>query len=156
MEIGQTNPNLGVCLKADGQEFAARPACWYKDSGSGPGPSGDRPVNPTAGGQGTVTLQNPNVVVPILIDVRNVSGAQGFVIEVSKPNQVFSNPDGNDLDPAHGLGAQSYRSTFGTYNLLPARQLPGWGSYQFRILGLDQNGRPVGRVSQVFTLILHP
>ncbi|HAZ13229.1 MAG: hypothetical protein A2X86_00635 [Bdellovibrionales bacterium GWA2_49_15] len=155
VEIGQSDARVGVCLKSAGQEFAARPLCWYKESDGGTNPpTGDRPISPTVGGQSTVTMLRPDVLLPISIDVRNVSGAQGFLLEVSKPNQVFGNPDGNAPDPANSLGYEAYRSTFGTYNLLPIKQLPGWGTYQFRLLGLDQNGRPVGRFSQVLTLIL--
>ncbi|MBI2522508.1 MAG: hypothetical protein HYV97_18960 [Bdellovibrio sp.] len=157
IEIGQSDPRLGVCLKSNGQEFAARPLCWYKESDGGTNPpTADRPVSPTVGGQSTITSPRPDVLIPIIIDVRNVSGAQGFLIEVSKPNQVFGNPNSDRPDPANSLGYEAYRSTFGTYNLLPIKQLPGWGSYQIRILGLDQNGRPVGRFSQVLTVVLRP
>ncbi len=157
VEIGQSDARVGVCLKSEGQEFAARPLCWYKESGGGTNPpSADRPIAPNVGGLSSMTTQRPDVLIPIAIDVRNLNGAQGFLLEASKPNQVFANPDGDRPDSANGLGYESYRSTFGTYNLLPIKQLPGWGTYQLRILALDQNGRPVGRFSQVLTITLRP
>jgi hypothetical protein len=164
VEIGQRDPSLGVCNRSQNQEFGARPLCWYKDTATptpGPNPTptppgGNRPIGPSVGGQVVIQSSRPDQIISINIDVRNVSGATGFLIEASKPNTIFSNPNGNQPDPSTGLGYQAFRGTFGTYGLLPARQLPGWGSYQFRILALDQNGRALGIFSEVLTIILRP
>jgi|GEM_PF-258115 len=166
-DIGQSNANVGVCIRGQQAASMARPLCWFKDASNGnpgpnpnpnpnpnPGPGHDRPLTPNVAGQSQVQTNRPDQVISIGIDARPVSGATGFLIEVSKPNQVFTNPGGNTLDPVGGLGYQAFRGTFGSYSLLPARQLPGYGTYQIRLLALDNNGRPVGRFSDVMTLML--
>jgi hypothetical protein len=79
-----------------------------------------------------------------------------MLLEISKPNQVFTNPEGDRPDPIGGLGFESARGTQHVYRLLPARQLPGWGIYQIRVIALDAQGRPIGRFSVASHLELVP
>lgn len=78
------------------------------------------------------------------------------VLEASKPNTTFSNPNGTAADPVNSLGYVIINGTQGVYNLVPARQLPNWGNYQFRVLALDANRRVLSRFSNPFTLMLQP
>jgi len=158
-EIGQNDPNTGTCNRPHGDTEGIRPLCWYKPSGGGtpdPGTPGGEPLAPLIQGQTQFKSTNPNAMLGLLIDVTPVSGAQGFLLEASKPGTTFSNPGGNTPDPVNGLGYQAVRGTRGIFNLLPINQLPGWGVYQFRTLALDGQGRGIGHFSQAVTLILMP
>ncbi|MAZ49447.1 MAG: hypothetical protein CME65_12880 [Halobacteriovoraceae bacterium] len=152
VEIGQQNPNIGTCNRANNDSEGLRPLCWFKPAGSNPNPNpnppgGDTAATPTVNGQTSIQTQNPNQLIPIALNLSGHQGAQGFAIEVSKPNQGFSNPNGREPDRRNGLWLQSFRGTSGTYRLLPSRQLPGWGVYQVRIIALDGQARPVSNFS---------
>lgn len=159
-EIGQNDPNKGTCNRKDKEyAYGYRPLCWYKPTvgGGGDNGGGDSEVpTPTVNGQTSVTVRNPNQLVPIYVDVSGIRGARGFVLEATKPNTVFSNPNGNNVDPVNGGGYVVVSGKKGSYNLIPARQLPGWGSYQFRVLPLDRNRRVLGNFSNPVNIILQP
>ena len=166
-EIGQRDPASGTCHDYQNNQAGVRPLCWYYtaiDSGEPvpdpqpdptPPPTGVAPP-PLLNGMRTLRLQNPNMVVPITLDVSRMSGAVGVLLEISKPNQQFSNPNGNRPDPVNGLGYESARGTSHVYRLLPARMLPSWGIYQVRVMALDARGFPLGNFSETSVLMLFP
>lgn len=159
VQIGQNNPNAGVCSRPGGHEIGMRPLCWWLPTNSGgdpgdPPPSGDIAATPTVNGQTQVSSNNPNMIIPVALDVSRFSGAFGLAFEASKPGMSFSNPNGTSPDPSNALGHVMIQGTKGVYNLHPARELPTWGVYQFRVIPLDRNGKPVGRFSNPFTLRL--
>tara|TARA_R110002072_G_scaffold64203_2_gene159366 strand:- start:207752 stop:209005 length:1254 start_codon:yes stop_codon:yes gene_type:complete len=164
VQIGQNNPNAGVCSRPGGHEIGMRPLCWYLPTNFNPDPdpdpndppSGGIANTPTVNGQIQVTSRNPNGIIPITVDVSKFQGAHGLAFEASKPNVTFSNPNGTAPDPSNALGHVMYQGTKGVYRLHPARELPSWGRYQFRVIPLDRQGKPVGRFSNPFTLILSP
>jgi hypothetical protein len=159
IEIGQTDPNVGVCNRADSYDYGLRPLCWFKpQSGNGnpdptPTPGGVAPT-PSVNGQTTVASNNPNTVIPLQIDLRSIQGAAGFGIEVSKPNQQFLNPNGSEPDRQNGLFLEIIRQPSGVYSLNPSRQLPSWGVYQIRIIVLDSSGNAISKNSNPFVLSL--
>jgi hypothetical protein len=171
-EIGQRDPNNGTCNRRDNHQEGLRPKCWFKPliSGNpnptpGPNPTPNPPPNPnppignkapipTVNGQTTVAITNPLLNLPMQFDVSHFPGAVGMAIELSKPNQEFSNPNGTTPDRRNGLGTKVFRRVSGQYNFIPQRELPGYGTYQIRVIGLDQNKRPVSRFSDSFRLFL--
>lgn len=164
-EIGQNNPNIGTCNRANGEETGSRRKCWYRptnDGGTNPPPNpptpnpGDISPPPTVNGQSSVASNNPNTPIPLSINLSGIPGAAMVVLEASKPNTTFSNPNGTAADPVNSLGYVIINGTQGVYNLVPARQLPNWGNYQFRVLALDANRRVLSRFSNPFTLMLQP
>ncbi|MCF8060567.1 MAG: hypothetical protein K9K67_14795 [Bacteriovoracaceae bacterium] len=160
-EIGQSNPNIGTCNRANNQETGSRRLCWYRPSTNGggnppPPPTGDISPTPTANGQTRISSNNPNLPVPLSIDLSGVSGATSVVLEASKPDTSFSNPNGTAPDPVNSLGYVIINGTKGVYNLMPARQLPNWGTYEFRVLALDRNRKVLSKFSAPFTLDLRP
>ena len=159
-EIGQSNPNKGTCNREDTTyAYGYRPLCWYKPTtdGGGDNGGGDSEVpTPTVNGQTSVVVNNPNQMIPIYIDVSKISGAKGFVLEATKPNMVFSNPNGVNIDQVNGGGYEVISAKKGTYRLVPARQLPGWGTYQFRVLPLDRNRRVIGNFSDSVNISIQP
>jgi len=88
-------------------------------------------------------------------DASNVEGARDVAVEISKPNQVFDNPNGRERDrsntfffnPSLGRVAGSQASTIAG--------LPGPGTYLFRIIGVSPYGDFVGRWSDPESLIVH-
>jgi hypothetical protein len=157
-EIGQNNPNVGTCNRANGDEVGTRRLCWYRPQNGGtnpPPPTGDVSPTPTVNGQTAISSNNPNAPIPLAIDLSGIPGAVAVVLEASKPNTTFSNPNGTNQDPVNSLGFMIINGTRGVYNLLPARQLPGWGTYQFRVLALDGNRRVISKFSNPFTLGLN-
>lgn len=160
VEIGQNDPNVGTCNRKDNDTEGLRPLCWFKPTTGGggdnppPPPTGDVASTPTVNGSAVYSSSNPNQLIPISLDVSRHRGAVGFAIEVSKPNQVFSNPNSTEPDRRNGLWAQSFRGTNGVYRLLPMRQLPGWGRYQVRIIALDGQAKPVSKNSNPLTITL--
>lgn len=157
-EIGQNNPNIGTCNRANGDEVGTRRLCWYKPSSGGtnpPPPTGDVSPTPTVNGQTSISSNNPNMPLPLAINLSGHPGAVMVALEASKPNTTFSNPNGTGPDPVNSLGHVIINGTNGVYNLLPARQLPGWGTYQFRVIALDRNRNPVSKFSNPFTLNLN-
>lgn len=161
IEIGQNDPNIGTCNRQAGQNLGMRPLCWFKPASTGggqdpndPPSSEDVATTPTVYGQTTYQASNPNQMIPIKIDVRGQQGASGFAIEVSKPNSSFSNPNSKRPDRRNGLWVQSFRGVNGDYRLLPARQLPGWGRYEIRVIALGNRGQPVSKNSNPLYLVL--
>ncbi len=77
-----------------------------------------------------------------------------MAIELSKPNREFTNPNGTAPDRVNGLGTKVFRRVYGIYNFIPQQELPGYGTYQIRVIGLDANQRPVSRFSDSFRLFL--
>ena len=162
--VSQTNPNTGTCYRGSQFTDGYRPLCWYKPTNSGgdnpppppPPPTGNIANIPLLAGQQVFTTRNINGTIPISIDVRNIQGATGFVIEISKPNQRFSNPNGTNIDLNNHIGYEIYWATSGTYNLIPSRHLPAYGSYQIRIMGLSQGNQPAGRFSNSSILNVMP
>lgn len=155
-DIGQSDPNTGTCNRQDGFDFGLRPLCWYKPTTSGGGGNGAIAKTPTINGQTDVRSNNPNQIFPISVDVENKvpQGAVGYAIEISKPNASFRNPNGSAPDPVNSLGNEVYWQTRSTYNLHPGVQLPGWGTYEIRIIGLDRARTPVGKFSNSIKLHL--
>ncbi len=161
--IGQSDYRTGTCDRSPAKEEGGRPRCWFAPPGGSPNPNpnpnpnpGQSASTPTINGMSRVVVNNPNIQIPIAISSANIAGAAGVLLEISKPNQVFSNPNGDRPDPVGGLGYESARGTQHVYRLLPARQLPGWGVYQVRVLALDQQGRAVGRFSNAAVIELRP
>lgn len=158
-EIGQSNPNIGTCNRANNDELGSRRTCWYKPSGDSTGnppppPTGVSPT-PTVNGQTSVSSQNPGTPIPISIDLSQVPGATAVVLEASKPNTQFTNPNATSPDPVNSLGYIIINGNRGIYNLVPARQLPNWGTYQFRVLPLDNRRQPLKQFSNPLLLNLH-
>lgn len=162
-EIGQSNPNVGTCNRANNEEVGARRVCWYKPTSGGGGnppppnpPTGEVSPTPTVNGSTSVSSRNPNTPIPLSINLSHVSGAVSVVLEASKPNTQFSNPNGTAPDPVNSLGYVIINGTSGIYQLMPARQLPNWGVYQFRVLPLNSQRQPLQKFSHPFTLQLTP
>jgi hypothetical protein len=166
-EIGQSDPNVGTCNRRDNFTQGLRPLCWYRPTHGGgtpdpdpdPTPDPDPPMGeiatqPTANGQTAVVLSDPMTSVPIMFDVSRFRNAAGMAIELSKPNREFTNPNGTEPDRQNGLGTKVFRRTSGIYNFIPQRELPGFGSYQIRVIGLDQNQKPISRFSDSFRLFI--
>ena len=166
VDVSNRDPNVGTCNRVDNFTEGLRPLCWFKPATStnptprptpnpNPGnPSGNIAKTPLINGQTIATSRNPNNLVPISLDIRGVNGAVYFAIEISKPNMRFSNPNGTSPDRSNGLGFEVHQGLNGVYRLLPSRQLPGYGTYQIRIIALDQNRRPVSKYSNSLTLVL--
>lgn len=161
IDLGNSDPKVGACNQSATVNYGFRPLCWYKPSGSNPNPDPNpNPTpagiakTPTANGMVSVNSNNPNTMIPLVLDVSNFTGAANLAVEVSKPNKQFANPNGTSPDQPNGLFVQVYKRTQGTYNLLPAQQLPSWGTYQIRVISLDPNQKPVSRNSNSFILNL--
>lgn len=160
-EIGQNDPNLGTCNRSDNHILGLRPLCWYKPNSGGGGtnprpiPGGEISKTPTVNGQTSITASNPDINIPIYFDVSNFQNVVGMAIEISKPNRIFSNPNGVNPDRVNGLGVKVYKRGSGVYNFLPRRELPGFGRYQIRVIGLDQRQNPVSKFSDSFNLLLN-
>ncbi|TNF28420.1 MAG: hypothetical protein EP319_09015 [Deltaproteobacteria bacterium] len=157
-DIGQSDPNSGTCNRADGFDYGVRPLCWYKPTnGSGGGGTGSSiAATPTVNGQTEIRSSNPNQILPIAfnLDAFRAQGAVGYAIEISKPNTSFTNPNGSSPDPVNSLGNEVYWKTSGKYNLHPSIQLPGWGSYEIRVIAVDRARTAVGKFSNVLKLHL--
>jgi hypothetical protein len=107
-------------------------------------------------GQDSLQVLNPSQFVGVQFDVRAFSGAGNAFIEISRPNQPFSNPNGVSRDPL-ALAWVQLRGTLGGFVLLPRRDLPGYGEYYIRVIPLDRGGsRAVGRFSNSAVLRLGP
>lgn len=160
-DVSQTNPNKGTCNRADNFDHGLRPLCWYKPSGSSnpptdPGNPGDISPRPTINGKSEFSSNNPNIMIPISINLSGIQNAVGFVIEATKPNRTFSNPNDIKPDPINSLGYEIYSGTVGIYQLIPAQKLPSWGSYEFRILPLDRMKKPLRKFSDPVKVHLQP
>ena len=121
-----------------------------------PQPGGQIADAPWLNGRRQIQVMNPNQQIFIQYDVSRFQGAWNAFIEISKPNMPFSNPNGMGPDP-NGLMGGTIRGRAGGMNLLPARQLPGFGRYYIRVIPIDGTGRqPVGAFSDPAELLLGP
>lgn len=103
---------------------------------------------PTSNGQTSVTVSNPNAIIPIYTDVSGFQGVSYVAIEFSNVNRTFSNPNGTAPDRINGMRVEVYPNLTGTYSLIPMNHLrQGWGTYQIRVIGLDLNRIPVSKFS---------
>lgn len=167
LEIGQNDPNVGTCNRVEQHPNGLRPLCWFKPQGGTPNPPPTPSPNPTPGpnppsadiaatpnvnGQTTIVTNNPNLVIPISFNVSSHQNVFGMAIEISKANRRFQNPNGTLPDRFNGLKINSYPRSNGLYNFIPRNELPGYGNYQIRVIGLDRNQRPVSRFSDSFEL----
>jgi hypothetical protein len=83
-----------------------------------------------------------------------MAGATGIYFEVIGPNKDFQEEHGVQPDP-QAMPGGSFARVRGQIQINPARQLPGWGVYKFRIVPLNRTGRqPVGRFSSPAVLEL--
>ncbi len=166
VDFDNSNPDVGACLNNSSEGYGARPLCWYKPSTTPPGP-GPNPVptppppangvatTPTLNGSTNYRDSNPMQVVQFQVDVSNFSNAYGFYYEIAV-NRDFSDPNGIMPDP-NAIHGGAVPLTKATIHFVPQYQLPGWGTYKFRIIPLDQTGRQaVGRFSNSAVLVLKP
>ncbi len=113
-----------------------------------PDPTPGTARQPTLNGQIEFATNNANGNVALDYDVSEFasSGAVRAYIEVSKANQEFSNPNGNTPD-LNRLTYVLVSSLKGTINFVPARTLPSWGTYAFRIIPLNSQNNAAGKFS---------
>lgn len=144
----------GACAIEKGDKIGYRPMCWYKPSGNvSPPPSGTRAQPATILGQRNYQSSNPNQALSIQYDVSAIAGATGVYLELVGPNRDFTST-GRQPDPAR-LFFGSQAGTRGQISIVPARSLPNWGVYRYRILALGQNGSvAVSDFSEASTLTL--
>lgn len=148
-------------VAAGGSSPAPAPA---PGPGPGPGPTpGPTPTPPLSeiaqtpwiGGQRVLHVSDPQLVLAFDYDVTVLPSAAGVYVEVTRPNQPFSNPNDVAPDPQrYWLGTNS--GARARMSLLPARFLPGWGTYGFRVIAVDRRGQILGRFSDPATLVLQP
>jgi len=144
--------NKGVCRNTPDEEYGARSRCWYKPVASTPTPR-PPPTNgvaatPLLNGLVEVGVGNPNQPLVFSWDVSRFPQAAGVYYEVIGPNRDFRQPHGRQPDSA-SLVRGSIAQPRGQFVILPARQLPGWGVYRFRVIPLDRSGRQaVGEFSR--------
>lgn len=159
-EIGQDDPTVGTCSVEKNDTVGTRPLCWYKPGssgtgGGGGGPSGAAPA-PSIGGQMDVWVHSPYQWVLVQYNVSSIAQATGVYFEMSRPNVPLNPPNSNVPDPAHLFYALQ-RGTMGSFSVLPIRDLPGWGLYQYRVVAMGGNGTfPVSVFSNASTLRLSP
>ncbi len=121
-----------------------------------PDPGGNVATQPRLNGQTQLRTRNPDAPIYIQYDVSRFPNAASAFVEISKANQPFSNPNGITRDP-NGLSGTTIRGRTGRLQILPRRQLPGWGRYYIRVIPVDSTGRSaVGRFSDSSELILGP
>lgn len=121
-----------------------------------PNPGGGIAQSPLINGQRQIWVRNPDQQIIVMFDVRNFPGAGGAFIEISRPNQPLSPPNGTQRDRSAHI-AIGVRGTRNGIRITPRKHLPGWGRYYIRVIPLDPTGRQaVGRFSDVSELILSP
>jgi hypothetical protein len=159
VDVSDGDPETGgVCSVKQSSSFGRRPLCWYKPTGGGGGENPPPPPPtgiakaPLLNGQAGLSISDGNQSVRITFDVSEFSGAAGVYIEVSRPNQPFSNPNTEQQDP-NALGGAGVRGMRGEFSFTPASQLSGQGTYYFRVIPLDSSGRKaVGKFSNSVTM----
>lgn len=146
----------GACALEKGDKIGYRPMCWYKPSGGTTvPPTGTRAPPATIMGQRDFKSSNPNQALTIQYDVSGIAGATGIYLELVGPNRDFTS-SGRQPDPAR-LFFGSQPGTRGQVMIVPARNLPNWGVYRYRVLALGQNGNiAVSDFSEASTLTLSP
>ncbi len=147
-----------------------RPSCWFPNSSSNPTPTpnpGPTPAPtpapqpgdtqaPLLNGQLELFETNPGLPLVISYDVKNISGAGGAYVEISKVNTPFSNPNGTNPDPQR-LAYHHFRGVRGKWTLVPKTNLPGWGTYYIRVIPLDPPlARALGKFSNSSAVHLNP
>ncbi|OFZ13392.1 MAG: hypothetical protein A2Z20_08595 [Bdellovibrionales bacterium RBG_16_40_8] len=153
IDVSDTNLETGTCRNIENEEFGARPRCWYKPTPA-PIPTDGIALTPNLNGTSTYSTNNPNQVITLTWEVSSFAGAKGIYFEITRPNGEFSSPNGTMPD-AQAMPGGSVPAVRGRISILPARQLPGWGVYKFRIIALDRTGRKaVSRFSNSATLNL--
>jgi hypothetical protein len=102
----------------------------------------------TLNGQIELASSDPNAAVTIAYDVDEFvsNGAVGVYIELSQPNQEFSNPNGTTPDP-NRLNYAMLNNTKGTLSFVPSRTVPSWGTYALRVIPLNSQNYAVGKFS---------
>jgi hypothetical protein len=157
--VSSTDPTVGTCAEEKNYKTGYRPRCWYKPSSGGgdPDPDPNPPTQgiaraPTFSGQNQLVVRNPYGSVSIEYDVSAITGSAGIYFEVSRPNQAFSEPNSTKPEPNVTTGFSRAGST-GQLWLVPAQHLPGWATYQMRVIALDASGRvAMSRFSNSSTL----
>ncbi len=99
---------------------------------------------------------NDNITLDYDVSEFANQGAIGAYIEVSKPNQEFNNPNGDTPDTVNRLSYAMVRTLKGSINFVPARSLPSWGTYAFRIIPLNSQNNAAGKFSDSSHLKLAP
>jgi hypothetical protein len=105
-------------------------------------------------GMTQLVVTNPYLQIPFDYDVSEFPGTVGVYFEVSRPNSPFST-SGVQPDPMRLNSGSSY----GVRNrliLIPARDLPMWGTYQFRVIPLNASNQPTAFFSTPSVLVLRP
>ncbi len=122
-----------------------------------PTPGSGIAKQPTLNGQLELSTSNPNNPVTIAFDISEFGsqGAAGAYIEISQPNREFSNPNGDSPDPQR-LTYAMVNGLTGNVTFVPARTLPNWGTYAFRVIPLNNQRFPVGKFSNSSHLKLMP
>lgn len=154
VDFSESDVITGACALEKGDKIGYRPMCWYKPSGGvTPPPTGTRAPPATIMGQRDYQSSNPNVALAIQYDVSSISGATGIYLELVGPNRDFTST-GRQPDPARiFFGSQA--GTRGQVTIVPARSLPNWGVYRYRVLALGQNGSvAVSDFSEASTLTM--
>ncbi len=116
-----------------------RPHCWYAGSDGGDGPTTEMPL---LNNQEVYNTSNPNETIQVKFDTIQIPNAATVFIEVSRPNTPFVNPNGTTRDP-NSLGGRFFQQKSGTFWFTPRQDLPGWGTYYFRLFALDARGQSV-------------
>ena len=170
VELSDSNMDTGVCRSVAEEEYGARPLCWFKPINlPPPAPPAPAPMptpqppptdgialTPNLNGAEVYSSHNPNQMITFTWDVSGFAGAAGVYFEVTRPNGEFAVPNGVTPDP-RAIPGGAVPIVRGQINILPLRQLPGWGVYKFRVVPLDRTGRrAVGRFSNPAVLNLSP
>ncbi|OFZ78312.1 MAG: hypothetical protein A3K03_03575 [Bdellovibrionales bacterium RIFOXYD1_FULL_44_7] len=155
--LSGTDPNVGTCSNENGLTDGVRPLCWYRPSNSSNPPSADDIAEtPTIAGYANAVVTNPYVSIPIDYNVSNFRLARGVYLEVSRPNQLFLEPNGYNPDSFRLVWA-TQAGTVGRFFLTPVQSLSGYGVYSIRVIPLDYSGRyPVARFSHSAFLDFRP
>lgn len=164
--LSDTDATVGTCSEERSFRIGVRPRCWYKPEDSGnpnPNPSPSPPpapggiaAAPLLAGKTQLTSRNPYAAIPVDYDVSGFSQSGGIYFEISSPNRPFSKPNGDLPETSHTAGFLK-AGTRGRINVFPAQNLPGWGTYQIRVIPVDRQGqKAVGRFSNSSTLTLSP
>jgi hypothetical protein len=121
-----------------------------------PAPSGSA-SSPLLNGQ--TSFQQASQTAPIIleVDVRNIPGAVNFYVEISRPNQRLANDPSGVAPDMQSLKRWVAKGTYGRYTIIPRSYLPGFGTYEIRVIPLDaSSSHAVGRFSAPSILVLSP
>ncbi len=127
--------------------FKAVQAIKTTDTCSGgttnPDPGTNAPT-PLLNGVVEITANDPNAPITFSFDISEFAaqGAVAAYVEISQGNREFANPNGNQPDPNH-LSYSNFNMLKNTFQFVPARTVPNWGVYSFRVIPLNQQRLPV-------------